>query len=55
MFLFIESDGKSKGSAFVVFSRPEKAEKAVKLSGSKIRGRAIRINMAGDKPDRKGR
>jgi len=39
----------------VVFSKPEKAEKAVKLSGMKIRGRPVRINMAGDKPDRKGR
>jgi len=55
VILLKESDGKSKGSAFVVFSKPEKAEKAVKLSGMKIRGRAIRINMANDKPDRKGR
>ena len=43
--------GRSRGFGFVTFDAPADAEKAIaEMDGAQIDGRAIRVNMAEDKP-----
>ena len=45
--------GKSRGFAFVTFSTPEEAQKAIEaLSGAQLDGRALTVNVARPKEDR---
>ena len=45
--------GRSRGFAFVTFSTPEEAQKAIEaLSGAQLDGRALTVNVARPKEDR---
>ena len=46
--------GDSKGFGFVTFETKEAAEKAVKLNGTELKGRALRIDLARENPTREG-
>ena len=42
--------GRPKGFAFITFSEQQSAEKALEQNGKDISGRAIKVNMATEKP-----
>lgn len=45
--------GKSKGFGFVTFSTPESAQKALEMSGKEVDGRAIVVNIAKPREERR--
>lgn len=47
--------GRSKGFAFITFEKPEAANDALKLDGTDLDGRPIRVNLAREDRDRGGR
>jgi heterogeneous nuclear ribonucleoprotein A1/A3 len=47
--------GRSKGFAFITFATQQAAEAALSLNGKDIDGRALKVNMAQEKPSRGGR
>jgi len=44
---------KSKGFGFVTFSTPESAQKALEMSGKEVDGRAIVVNIAKPREERR--
>lgn len=46
--------GRSKGFAFITFSTQSAAESALAQNGKELKGRAIRVNIAQEKPKRSG-
>jgi len=44
---------KSKGFGFVTFSTPEAAQKALEMSGQEVDGRAIVVNIAKPREERR--
>ena len=46
-------DGRSKGAAFVGFDGAAGVDAALRLAGSELLGREIKVNKAGDKPARR--
>jgi RNA recognition motif-containing protein len=48
--LLYNEQGQSRGNGFVKFSSPSEAAAALAANGTEHLGRAIRVNMAGDKP-----
>jgi heterogeneous nuclear ribonucleoprotein A1/A3 len=44
--------GRPKGFAFITFSTQQAAEKALEQNGKDIGGRALKVNMATEKPSR---
>ena len=44
--------GQSKGFAFVTFATQNAAERALEQNGKDLKGRALRVNIAQDKPKR---
>jgi len=48
-----DNEGNSKGVGFVIFASGQEAQNATKQNGKKLKGRSLRINMAGDKPGRR--
>jgi hypothetical protein len=48
--LLYNEQGQSRGNGFVRFSSPSEATAALAANGKEHLGRAIRVNMAGDKP-----
>lgn len=46
--------GDSKGFGFVTFETKEAADKAVKLNGTELKARALRIDLARENPTREG-
>jgi cold-inducible RNA-binding protein len=47
--------GRPKGFAFVTFATQQAAEKALEQNGKDLGGRALKVNMATEKPTRGGR
>ena len=47
------SNGMSKGIAFISFTTTEAATSALSMNGSEFMGRALRVNLSSNKPDRK--
>lgn len=47
--------GRPKGFAFITFATQQAAEKALELNGKEIGGRALKVNMATEKPSSGGR
>lgn len=50
--LLYNDQGKSRGNGFVKFANPEDAQAALGANGTELKGRAIRVNLSGDKPVR---
>jgi cold-inducible RNA-binding protein len=47
--------GRSRGFAFITYSTPEEAQKAITaMNGAKLDGRALTVNIARPKEDRPG-
>jgi ATP-dependent RNA helicase DDX21 len=46
VYILKNEEGQSRGSAFVTFSSPEEVDQAIRLSGSLIARRAVRISKA---------
>ena len=46
--------GQPKGFAFITFAQQQSAEKALQLNGRDLGGRALKVNMATEKPARGG-
>lgn len=46
--------GRPKGFAFITFAKQQAAEKALELNGNDLGGRALRVNIATDKPPARG-
>jgi heterogeneous nuclear ribonucleoprotein A1/A3 len=44
--------GRSKGFAFITFATQSAAEAALEQNGKDLKGRALRVNIAQDKPKR---
>ena len=44
--------GRSRGFGFVTFGDDDSADKALSLDGSELDGRALKVNIAHDKPRR---
>ncbi|MFA6513432.1 MAG: RNA-binding protein, partial [Patescibacteria group bacterium] len=44
---------KSKGFGFVTFATPESAQKALEMSGQEVDGRAIVVNIAKPREERR--
>ena len=44
---------RSKGFGFVTFSTPESAQKALEMSGKEVEGRAIVVNIAKPREERR--
>jgi ATP-dependent RNA helicase DDX21 len=55
VLLLRDNEGASKGVAFAIFANSRDAEQSTKLSGKRLGHRSLRINMANDKPDGRGR
>lgn len=51
--LIIDRDtGRAKGFAFITFATQQAAEKALEQNGKDIGGRALKVNIATEKPKR---
>ena len=46
--------GDSKGFGFVTFESADAAQRALKLNGQELKGRALRIDLARENPVREG-
>ncbi len=46
--------GRSKGFAFITFATQQAAETALEKNGVDLAGRALRVNMAQEKPNTRG-
>jgi nucleolin len=49
---WVEKDGQFKGCGFVEFAQTDATDKAVAMSGSQLKGRAVRVDFAAGKPKR---
>lgn len=47
--------GQPKGFAFITFAKQQAAEQALELNGNDVGGRAMKVNMATEKPARSPR
>lgn len=51
--LIIDRDtGRPKGFAFITFATQQAAEKALEQNGKELKGRALNVNIATEKPKR---
>merc|ERR1712196_310026 len=48
-------EGKPRGIAFIEYKDKESCEKAIKFDGEQYAGRSLKVKMAGDPPDSKGK